>query len=71
MKSIVEELRGLTAIPALSGMEDRIITEVVNRFKPLADEVEVDRLGNITATFKGATRKSPACWCLPTWTKWA
>ena len=59
MKSIVEELRGLTAIPALSGMEDRIITEVVNRFKPLADEVEVDRLGNITATFKGRDEKEP------------
>src|SRR5512146_649058 len=59
MKSIVEELRALTAIPALSGMEDRIITEVANRFKPLADEVEVDRLGNITATFKGRDEKEP------------
>lgn len=59
MKSIVEELRYLTAIPALSGMEDRIITEIVNRFKPLADEVEVDRIGNITATFKGKDEKEP------------
>jgi putative aminopeptidase FrvX len=59
MKSIVEELRRLTAIPALSGMEDRLITEMVNRFKPLADEVEVDRLGNITATFKGRDEKEP------------
>ncbi|MDY6868598.1 MAG: M20/M25/M40 family metallo-hydrolase [Chloroflexota bacterium] len=55
----MEELKKLTAIPALSGMEDRMITEMVNRFKPLADEVEVDNLGNITATFKGKDEDEP------------
>lgn len=59
MNTILEELRHLTAIPALSGMEDRMITEMVNRFKPLADNVEVDNLGNVTATFKGKDKNSP------------
>jgi putative aminopeptidase FrvX len=59
MKSIVEEIKFLTSIPALSGMEDRMITEMVSRFKPLADDVEVDYLGNVTATFKGRDDKEP------------
>lgn len=59
MKTIFEELKYLTAIPALSGMEDRMICEMVNRFKPLADEVEVDRLGNVVATFRGQDPKEP------------
>ncbi|MGI6251441.1 MAG: M42 family metallopeptidase [Anaerolineaceae bacterium] len=60
MKKHLETLKALTAIPALSGMEDRMITEMVNRFKPLADEVDVDRLGNVTATFKGSDPKQPS-----------
>lgn len=59
MKSIFEELQYLTSIPALSGMEDRMIAEMVQRFKPLADEVEVDRLGNVTATFRGQKSSEP------------
>lgn len=59
MKSIIEELEYLTSIPALSGLEDRMIKEMVERFKPLADEVEVDRLGNVTATFKGEVDSEP------------
>ncbi len=60
MNSIVEELRYLTAIPALSGMEDRMIAEMITRFEPLADQVEVDNLGNVTATFKGAEENEPS-----------
>jgi putative aminopeptidase FrvX len=59
MKSIVEEMQYLTSIPALSGMEDRTIAEMAARFKPLADEVEVDRLGNVTATFFGRESLDP------------
>jgi len=59
MKSIVEELNHLTSIPALSGLEDKMIKEMVERLKPLADIVEVDRLGNVTATFKGLDDKEP------------
>jgi len=60
MKSIIEELEYLTSIPALSGMEDRMIKEMVNRFKPLADKVEIDRLGNVTATFFGNLNNEPS-----------
>jgi len=55
----VEELKYLTSISALSGMEDKMVTEMVNRFKPLADKVEVDRLGNVTATFEGEDEEEP------------
>ena len=60
MKSIVEELEYLTSIPALSGMEDNMIREMVSRLEPLADEVEVDRIGNITATFTGKDENEPS-----------
>lgn len=59
MKSTVEELRHLTSIPALSGLEDGMIKEMVERFTPLADAVEVDRIGNVTATFHGTKAKNP------------
>lgn len=59
MNTIVDELRYLTSIPALSGMEDRMIAEMIKRFKPLADEVEVDRLGNVSAAFTGRDEKEP------------
>ena len=59
MKSIIEELKYLTAIPSLSGMEERMIVEMVGRFTPLADDVDVDNLGNVTATFKGKDEKAP------------
>ena len=60
MKTIVEELKYLTSISALSGLEDRMITEMVNRFEPLADEVDVDNLGNVTATFEGKDDNVPS-----------
>jgi putative aminopeptidase FrvX len=60
MKSIVEELEHLTSIPAISGMEDRMISEMVSRFQVFTDEVEVDRLGNVTATFRGNGISEPS-----------
>ncbi len=60
MKSITEELMHLTSIPALSGLEDNMIREMVMRLKPLADEVDIDNLGNVTATFKGKKEKEPS-----------
>lgn len=60
MKDIYEELYHLTSIPALSGLEDNMIKEMVSRFKPLADNVEVDRIGNITATFNGKSENEPS-----------
>lgn len=60
MNNIVEELRHLTSISAISGMEDRMISEMVKRFEPYADEVEVDNLGNVTATFEGKDEEVPS-----------
>ena len=60
MKSIVEELEYLTSIPSLSGMEDNMIREMVSRLEPLADKVEVDRIGNVTATFTGKDENEPS-----------
>lgn len=60
MKGIVEELKYLTNIPALSGLEDNMIREMAKRLKPLADEVEIDRIGNVTATFKGKDENEPS-----------
>lgn len=60
MKSIVEELKHLTSIPALSGMEDNMVREMAARFKSLTDDVEIDRLGNVIATFKGKDEKEPS-----------
>ncbi|MFA5386018.1 MAG: M42 family peptidase [Eubacteriales bacterium] len=60
MKNLVEELKYLTSIPALSGLEDKMIKEMIARFTPLADEVNVDKIGNVTATFKGKHGTSPS-----------
>lgn len=60
MKSIFEELDFLTSIPAVSGAEDKIIKEVRSRLETLTDEVHVDRLGNVTATFKGTNQNAPS-----------
>jgi len=59
MKTITEELEYLTSIPALSGMEDRMITEMVTRFREYTDDIHVDRLGNVTATFQGRMQDEP------------
>jgi putative aminopeptidase FrvX len=57
MNNIYEELKKLTAIPAVSGHEDKIIREVYNRLKLLSPMVSIDRLGNIIATFAGRNQK--------------
>lgn len=60
MKSIVEEIEHLTSIPALSGIEDQMIKEMSKRFKPLADEIEIDRIGNVIAKFVGRDNSTPS-----------
>jgi len=60
MKGIFEELHYLTSIPALSGLEEKMIREMVSRFKPLANKVEVDQIGNVTATFNGKSENEPS-----------
>ncbi len=53
MDKKIKLLEDLTSIPAISGMEDRLISIMIQHFKEYTEDVEVDRLGNITATFEG------------------
>lgn len=46
-------LQDLTALPAVSGHEQPVVRHLAGRLRPLADEVEVDRFGNVTATRRG------------------
>lgn len=60
MNNVYEELKSLCAVSAISGQEDRLITEVSNRLKVLGCKYHVDRLGNVTVTFEGAETKEPS-----------
>lgn len=53
MKDIFQALKELTSIPALSGHEDKILHSIHTQIKHLADEVFIDRIGNLTAGFYG------------------
>jgi putative aminopeptidase FrvX len=50
---LVQLLKELTAIPALSGHEEAMIAVMYRYFQDLADEVRVDKLGNVVATLRG------------------
>lgn len=56
MQHVLDELRSLCAISAVSGREDELIDEVVRRIEPSGAQLHVDRLGNVTATFPGSER---------------
>ena len=53
MQQFKEELERLTAISAISGHEDRMISYLKKRLSPLGGPVAVDRSGNVTITFPG------------------
>ncbi len=46
-------LKELTSIPAICGHEDRLIRWTADRLRTCCDEVHIDRLGNVSAVFKG------------------
>ena len=54
---MLDTLRDLSAIPAPSGNEDRMVAEVAERLRGLGVEPHVDRIGNVSAGFgpAGAT----------------
>ncbi|MBR2577716.1 MAG: hypothetical protein IKE38_02180 [Erysipelotrichaceae bacterium] len=54
----VKLLKELCETPALSGHEDRLIKYVRDYCKKTADDVHVDALGNVTATYKGTDKKA-------------
>jgi putative aminopeptidase len=53
----IEEIKALllelTAVPAVSGMEQALVRVLLEKFKPLADEVSVDAFGNLFAVRHG------------------
>ena len=51
-----ELLRKLCEITAVSGHEDRLIDFVCDYVKEGADDVHVDNLGNVTATYGGTEK---------------
>ncbi|NIS80085.1 MAG: M42 family peptidase, partial [Anaerolineales bacterium] len=51
--NIMELIKELTAIPALSGREDRMVSAMRRHFEDTVGEVQVDRLGNVIATVRG------------------
>lgn len=51
-----KDMKELTEIPALCGHEDKMIAYVLKRLEGLCDDVHVDKLGNITATFPGTDK---------------
>jgi putative aminopeptidase len=48
-----ETLRDLTALDGVAGQEMAVVRWLKERFAPLADEVVVDRMGNVLATKRG------------------
>ncbi|MCL2006867.1 MAG: M20/M25/M40 family metallo-hydrolase [Treponema sp.] len=54
MKNVYEELKTLSSISAISGCEDFLIRELKNRLSNSGADIHIDRLGNVTATFKGS-----------------
>ncbi len=48
-----ETLRELTALDGVAGQEMAVVRWLRERLTPLADDVTVDRMGNVTATVRG------------------
>lgn len=59
MENMIEDLKHLTSIPALSCLEDHMIREMRQRLEPFANALHVDRIGNLTATFNGRSEDEP------------
>lgn len=56
MKINYEEINNLVDIPALSGHEDKLINYTIKKMQQYTDDIEIDNLGNVTATFKGIAK---------------
>ena len=57
MDENLDVLERLTSIPALSGREDPLIRIMLDYFKAQADDVQVDRMGNVIATVEGGAER--------------
>lgn len=52
-------LRKLTEIPAPSGYEDKMISFVREYMVKYADDVEIDKIGNVIGVLKGTSKNAP------------
>ena len=52
-EQLKETLRTLTALDGVAGQETAVVRWLKEQFAPLADEVVVDRMGNVLATKRG------------------
>ncbi|HET8631206.1 MAG TPA: M20/M25/M40 family metallo-hydrolase [Thermomicrobiales bacterium] len=53
-EAIFALLAELAALDGVAGFEGPVVRRLVDLFRPLADEVQVDRFGNVIATKRGA-----------------
>jgi putative aminopeptidase len=51
--ALKKTLRDLTALHGISGFEQAVVRYTRDRIKPVVDEVEIDRYGNVTGTRRG------------------
>ncbi len=51
--AIFDLLTELAALDGVAGFEGPVVRRLVEHFRPLADEVQVDRFGNVIATVRG------------------
>ena len=51
-------LKQLCEFAAISGHEDNLISFIVSYLKKSTDDIHVDKLGNVTATFRGSSEKA-------------
>ncbi len=52
-RSCADWLRYLTSLPGVSGQEGAVARELMDAFRPFADRVERDRMGNVYAWIEG------------------
>jgi len=57
MKTIEDLLQELTAVPALAGREDRMISVMRRAFSALTQDVRVDRVGNVIVRIPGGRER--------------
>src|SRR3712207_9445299 len=57
--AIFDLLTELAAIDGVAGFEGPVVRRLVEHFRPLADEVQVDRFGNVIATVRGGDAADP------------
>ena len=56
---IKNDLKELSQIIGVSSREERVVKVIKTKIEPLADEIKIDKLGNLIAILKGTNEKGP------------